>query len=296
MSIRETFAQAGYEQYVELFESKGLAPEKLAALTDEDLQLMGVGVFEHRQALLVLLKGIAPKQPQGAGAAPASAAPAQSRNLLPWILGGLVLLGVGMVGLVFVLGAVGAWTLSSKGKELASLGSRPALQLPDLEDRREESEPEPEPYVPMPVRRAPTYEGDDKAALAQRGDEPDSEDEMRRPVDALYEAWRTLDAAQYAAQWAPGGTRTDLKSGKTSAAEQVIRSRSALFPKLQYVDAQHTSRLLSFEDGVATFYTRYTMTITSNSGKTSSEVANESYRVKKINGRWLIIENRDYEP
>ncbi|MEN9798160.1 MAG: hypothetical protein RL653_1856 [Pseudomonadota bacterium] len=94
----------------------------------------------------------------------------------------------------------------------------------------------------------------------------------------------------------PGGFTLDLKTGKASSLEQLRTSRTSLFRSLARAEVSNEGKLRSFEDGVVTVEMRYSLSVTSRSGKTFSEVAKESYRVKKFGDRWLIIENRDCEP
>ncbi|MEN9798236.1 MAG: hypothetical protein RL653_1932 [Pseudomonadota bacterium] len=307
MSIREHLVGVGLEQYAERFEQEGISLESAASLTGEQLEKLGVASEAHRATLLEHFRTSAIDLSKG-GPAPAAAPPASSpmptaTKLMIGIV--LVLGGLALVGLLVALAGGYWWMNRTRGEreqeranaaaeqahnaaqeELAEVRRRAAEEVEQVRRRAAKD------LAAAQAKKEDVFAGDEGGLAGAAEDE----ETMRQPIDNLYEAWRNLDADLYASQWAPDGTRVDLKSGKVSTAAQVIRSRSALFPKLLHVDAQHTSRLQNFEGGVATFYTRYTMSITSQSGRTTTEVANESYRVKKFNGRWLIIENRDYEP
>lgn len=56
MTVAQKLSEAGLEQYRELFEREAIAPEMLEALTDEELQQLGVSVATHRSALLAAFK------------------------------------------------------------------------------------------------------------------------------------------------------------------------------------------------------------------------------------------------
>jgi hypothetical protein len=125
---------------------------------------------------------------------------------------------------------------------------------------------------------------------------PPTEVEMRAPIDALYAAWRNLDLDGYRAVWAPDAVKIDLSNGKRYSVPELVTSRRALFAKIADVGARHDTRLRSYADGIATFDTRYAMTLTFKNGKVFREQVKESYRIRKFGEHWLIVENRDYEP
>ena len=125
-------------------------------------------------------------------------------------------------------------------------------------------------------------------------DQTNSVRDMRKPIDAIYAAWESLDINAYIAQWAADGVKIDPKT-KDSKRIQVLKvERARLFDKLAAVDTQHETIFRNIENGIATFDVNYKMRFRFKNGKTFTESAKETYRLQKYSDRWLIIENIDY--
>lgn len=120
--------------------------------------------------------------------------------------------------------------------------------------------------------------------------------DMRRPIDALYDAWGQLDLRGYLDQWAPEAIKIDLKSGQRSTLRQLAQDRARIFKQLARVDSDYQLTFQDFRNGIGEFDVAYRMTFRYRGGRVFTERACESYRVRAQGGRWLIIENQDYKP
>jgi hypothetical protein len=118
-------------------------------------------------------------------------------------------------------------------------------------------------------------------------------DAMQRPIHGLYTAWEALDIDAYAAQWSPSAVQR-IGSKKRGFAD-IIARRAKLFPKLAAVEVErYQVWYRSFENGVASFDASYDMAFHFKNGRVVRESERETYSTRKIEGRWLIVENRDY--
>lgn len=139
------------------------------------------------------------------------------------------------------------------------------------------------------------------APEAQRTNAPvaapvDNAGASQLPIDNLYRAWRTLDSATYAAQWAPDGIKVNLKTGQRSSAAQLSKDRVALFGRIRSAQAMYSPVFRSTDGTTAQFDVTYSLTITFKSGKTLQETACERYTVSKRGDGWRIVLNEDYAP
>jgi uncharacterized caspase-like protein len=119
--------------------------------------------------------------------------------------------------------------------------------------------------------------------------------EMRRPIDNLYAAWRSLDAEKYTAQWAPEAVKYDLKAKTRKTKAELAISRRDLFDRLSGVETTYKPIFRSFQNGIGDFDVSYTLSMRFRSGRTISESACESYKVRQVGSTWVIIENQDYK-
>ena len=118
-------------------------------------------------------------------------------------------------------------------------------------------------------------------------------DAMQQPIHGLYTAWEALDIDAYAAQWSPSAVQ-HIGNKKRSFAD-IIARRAKLFPKLVAVEVErYQVWYRSFENGVASFDASYDMAFYFKDGRVVRESERETYSTRKIQGRWLIVENRDY--
>ena len=139
-----------------------------------------------------------------------------------------------------------------------------------------------------------------------RSDAPEavgaSMEQMRAPIDRLFEAWTKKDLALYQAQLDRGVVQTGrLKGGGTyqRGYEQIALRRRADFARLARVDVlKYEVMYQGSESGEASFGARYSMDFHWRDGKVTREHnINECYRVRKAADaeRWAIVRNDDYQ-
>ena len=124
----------------------------------------------------------------------------------------------------------------------------------------------------------------------------DSAGASQLPIDNLYRAWRTLDSATYAAQWAPDGVKINLKTGQRKGAAELSQDRVALFGRLKSAQAMYSPVFKSTDGTTALFDVTYSLTLNFRTGKTLQETACERYKVGKRGNAWVIVLNEDYAP
>jgi hypothetical protein len=122
-----------------------------------------------------------------------------------------------------------------------------------------------------------------------------SELEMRRPIEEVFAAWRSLDLQRYISQWAPQAMKIDMKTGKRYSVQDLFRERQRDFPRFRQVYAEADIRLRNADARSATFDVWYDMSFVGKTGKRFRDRAKESYDVRKVGDRWMIEMNRDYE-
>jgi hypothetical protein len=129
---------------------------------------------------------------------------------------------------------------------------------------------------------------------ATRSPTPDVE-EMRRPIDNLFDAWRRADLSAYLAQWAPDAVKYD-KDRRIEFAE-LRSSREILFAQIDATAAVYAPIYRGYGNGIAQFDAIYSLLIRLKDGRISrEEKVCESYRLARRANRWVIIENRDTRP
>lgn len=116
------------------------------------------------------------------------------------------------------------------------------------------------------------------------------------PIDNLYRAWRTLDSATYAAQWAADGVKVNLKTGQRQSAADLSRDRVGLFGRIRSAQAMYSPVFRSMDGDTASFDVTYSLTINFKSGKSIQETACERYKVAMRGDAWRIVLNEDYAP
>ena len=137
-----------------------------------------------------------------------------------------------------------------------------------------------------------------RESLQPRVNEPEpmsSELEMRRPIEEVFAAWRSLDLQRYISQWAPQAMKIDMKTGKRYSVQDLFRERQRDFPRFRQVYAEADIRLRNADARSATFDVWYDMSFVGKTGKRFRDRAKESYDVRKVGDRWMIEMNRDYE-
>ncbi|MCC7045069.1 MAG: caspase family protein, partial [Alphaproteobacteria bacterium] len=152
---------------------------------------------------------------------------------------------------------------------------------------------------PMPSR---VYLARPQAAAAQAPAPPplapgcaSAPAEIRRPVDALFRAWTTLDFDLYAAQWQDDAFQVAGKIQRDRA--KILEHRRGLFGRLQSVAVKRFDPAIERIDGRLAFLRNaYTMEFTLKNGRRIVETdVQESYMLAcDGNGRWRIKENFDY--
>lgn len=116
---------------------------------------------------------------------------------------------------------------------------------------------------------------------------------MQQPIHGLYAAWEALDLDAYAAQWSANAVQH--VGGKTRSFADILARRAKLFPRLAGVEVErYQVWYRGFENGVASFDASYDMAFYFKDGKVLRESEREIYSTRKVQGRWLIVENRDY--
>nr|AGD93239.1 putative xylanase/chitin deacetylase [uncultured bacterium] len=141
--------------------------------------------------------------------------------------------------------------------------------------------------VPSPPPQPPAPE------VAQLRDIAVDFDAMQQPIHRLYAAWEALDIDAYAAQWSPSAVQ--LVGAKKRSFADIVQRRARLFPKLAGVEVErYQVWFRGFEDDIASFDASYDMAFYFKDGRVVRESERETYATRKIDGRWLIIENRDY--
>lgn len=139
-----------------------------------------------------------------------------------------------------------------------------------------------------------------------RSDAPEavgaSMEQMRAPIDRLFEAWTKKDLALYQAQLDRGVVQTGrLKGGGTyqRGYEQIVERRRADFARLARVDVlKYEVMYQGSESGEASFGARYSMDFHWRDGSVTREHnINECYRVRRQadGAHWAIVRNDDYQ-
>lgn len=118
-------------------------------------------------------------------------------------------------------------------------------------------------------------------------------DAMQQPIHGLYAAWEGLDLDAYAAQWSASAVQH--VGGKKRGFADIIARRAKLFPRLASVEVErYQVWYRGFDNGVASFDASYDMAFYFKDGRVLRESERETYSTRKVEGRWLIVENRDY--
>lgn len=127
-------------------------------------------------------------------------------------------------------------------------------------------------------------------------------EQMRAPIDRVFEAWTTKDLALYRAQFDPSAVQTGrLKGGRTyqRGFDEIMARRAADFPRLDRVEVlKYEVMYQGSEGGEASFGARYSMDFHWRDGRVTREHnINECYRVRRQPGgeRWAIVRNDDYQ-
>lgn len=119
--------------------------------------------------------------------------------------------------------------------------------------------------------------------------------EIRRPIDALFQAWATLDFDRYADQWRDDAFQVAGKIQRDRA--KILEHRRGLFGRLASVAVKRTDPVIERVDGRLAFVRNtYTMEFTLKTGRRIVETdVQESYMLACDGaGRWRIKENFDY--
>ena len=123
-------------------------------------------------------------------------------------------------------------------------------------------------------------------------------EDMRRPIDQLYEAWKELNFDKYSAQWDPGAIYYDVRLGKSLSCQEFLEKRRRDFGgRFVHVTVdEYQATFVRLENHVAEFQVYYRMGFRTTEGRTIREAERESYKTKldPASGQWRIIENRDY--
>ena len=139
-----------------------------------------------------------------------------------------------------------------------------------------------------------------------RSDAPEavgaSMEQMRAPIDRIFEAWTKKDLALYQAQFDRGVVQTGrLKGGGTyqRGYEQIVERRRADFARLARVDVlKYEVMYQGSESGEASFGARYSMDFHWRDGRVTREHnINECYRVRRQadGASWAVVRNDDYQ-
>ena len=76
---------------------------------------------------------------------------------------------------------------------------------------------------------------------------------------------------------------------------EIEAARRKLFKRLDAVEVvRYQLWFRGYEDGVASFDASYSMKFHFRDGRVLAEQERETYRVAREDGRWVIVENRDY--
>jgi hypothetical protein len=106
--------------------------------------------------------------------------------------------------------------------------------------------------------------------------------DMRRPIDQIFEAWRSLNFSQYISQWSSDSQRIDLKTGKVYSFHELSRQRKPQFELYKKVLATTTIQLQKSSSTDAVFDVWYDMKFLPKSGRYFQEKGKESYVVKNL--------------
>jgi hypothetical protein len=139
-----------------------------------------------------------------------------------------------------------------------------------------------------------------------RSDAPEavgaSMEQMRAPIDRIFEAWTKKDLALYQAQLDRGVVQTGRLKGGGSyqrGYEQIVERRRADFARLARVDVlKYEVMYQGSESGEASFGARYSMDFHWRDGSVTREHnINECYRVRRQadGAHWAIVRNDDYQ-
>ncbi|MCO5160083.1 MAG: caspase family protein [Mesorhizobium sp.] len=116
---------------------------------------------------------------------------------------------------------------------------------------------------------------------------------MQQPIHDLFNAWTMLDIDAYLDQWSPDARQYVGK--KMRRFREIEAARRKLFKRLDAVEVvRYQLWFRGYEDGVASFDASYSMKFHFRDGRILAEQERETYRVAEENGRWVIVENRDY--
>ena len=116
---------------------------------------------------------------------------------------------------------------------------------------------------------------------------------MQQPIHNLFNAWTMLDIDAYLDQWSPNARQFVGK--KVRRFGEIEAARRKLFKRLDAVEVvRYQLWFRGYEDGVASFDASYSMKFHFRDGRVLAEQERETYRVARDDGRWVIIENRDY--
>ncbi|MFH1793292.1 MAG: caspase family protein [Pseudomonadota bacterium] len=116
---------------------------------------------------------------------------------------------------------------------------------------------------------------------------------MQQPIHDLFNAWTMLDIDAYLDQWSPNARQFVGK--KVRRFREIEAARRKLFKRLDAVEVvRYQLWFRGYEDGVASFDASYSMKFHFSDGRVLAEQERETYRVVQDDGRWVIIENRDY--
>lgn len=117
---------------------------------------------------------------------------------------------------------------------------------------------------------------------------------MQEPIHELFNAWGKLDIDAYLDQWSPDARQK--VGNKTRKFSEIKAARQKLFRRLASVEVnRYQLWFRGYKDGVASFDASYSMTFNFADGRVLTERERETYRVvRDEDGRWVIIENRDY--
>ncbi|MBA3006046.1 MAG: caspase family protein [Proteobacteria bacterium] len=127
-------------------------------------------------------------------------------------------------------------------------------------------------------------------------------DQMREPIDLLYQAWMQKKLDLYLHQFDHDVVQTGrLKNGKTYSRgyNEIVERRRRDFERLDHVDVlKYEVMYQGSEDRQATFGVRYSMDFYWRDGKVTRERnINECYNVRQLpdEDRWVVIRNDDYQ-
>ncbi len=190
-----------------------------------------------------------------------------------------VLVGLSLIVIIAVVGAVTVPKLFRfiNSKLSTAKTSPPLMESTSPKGEAPVATPPPEP--PESLRVAPVI---------------DHDDEIKRTIGTVFEAWEALDVDKYMSVWSYSA-RQELKNGVVRNYEELKRNRIITFQKYTKVDASWEILNISRRENRAIVDCHYRMTFDKANGESFTEDERERYvLILSSDGKWLIAVNYDY--